>query len=321
MIIYLKDTIKNITSSLDSVVIIGNFDGLHLGHKLLIQIAKKESRFYNRLIILYSFFPNTLKVFNEYKKLYLIQNYYKKYNILFQIGIDLIIIEHFYKQFFKISSISFINNILIRQLNAKSIIIRKGFRFGRFESGDSFLIKYLLKKNHSVLYLQKHLLINQTRCSSTHIRKFIAIGSLINVFNFIGYHFHLNSIVCIGSKLGRTIYIPTINISSPNHIYPSPGVYFTYINIVKYKKKYISITNIGYRPTIKKQYSKYLTIETHIIQNDTYITNIYNNKIILFFIKKIREEKKFNNITDLKYAIKNDIVFIKKYLFKKFMYK
>ena len=321
MIIYLKDTKINTLSYLDSVVIIGNFDGIHFGHKLLIEIAKKESRYYNRLIILYTFYPNTSKIFYEYKKLYLIQNYYKKYNILFKIGIDLVIIEYFHKQFFKTSSISFINNILIKQLNAKSVVIGKGFRFGKIGSGDSFLIKYLLKKNKYILYLQKHLLINNIRCSSTQIRKFIEVGLLISVFNFMGRHFYLSSLICIGAKLGRIMHIPTINISTPNHIYPSPGVYLTYIKILKYKKKYIAITNIGYRPTIKKQYSQYLTIETHIIHNDTYITNIYNNKIILFFIKKIREEKKFNNIKDLKYAIKNDIVFIKKYLFKKFIYK
>jgi len=321
MIIYFKNSIKSKSICLDSIIIIGNFDGVHLGHKLLIEIAKKESKHYNRLIVLYTFFPNTSKVFSEYKKLYLIQNYYKKYNVLFKIGIDLIIIEYFNKQFFKISSISFIKNILIKQMKAKSIVIGKGFRFGKFGSGDSFLIKYLLRKNQYTLYLQRHLLIKNIRCSSTQIRKFIETGLLISVFNFMGRYFYLNSIVCMGASLGRVIHIPTINISAPNYLYPSPGVYLTYINIVKYKKKYISITNIGYRPTIKKQGLQHLTIETHIIHSDTYITNIYNNKIILFFIKKIREEKKFNNITNLKYAIRNDIIFIKKYLFKKFTYK
>lgn len=270
-------------------LILGNFDGIHVGHVELINFGIQKSK--NKVGIL-----TFLKSFKNDKDTYL-TSFKDKIEYFEKLGINYV---------FALDSNDFIKNteyidfidLFLKKINIKNIYCGKDFKFGKDAKGDvNILVSYFQNTYALNFVLDK----NGNKISSCNIKQYIKNGDIKEANNDLGYEYQIKGKIIIGKKIGRTLGFPTANIKlSFNYCLPNNGVYVTKIKIddIIYK----SITNIGVSPTIKNDNIR--TIETFIFD---FNKDIYGEEVTLYFIDKLRDEIKFNSITELKNKIKNDI--------------
>ena len=290
----------------NSIILIGNFDGLHLGHQKLFELAKKFKQKYSLNIGVLTFEPMPKMFFNKDLQNFRISNQKQKILLLKKFDVDFVIVKRFDKIFSKTKSINFIKKILYSKLKAKFIFVSNNFRFGNKREGN---VKQLIENEKLYDYKiikPKPLFKNNKIISSSLIRNFLQNGKLNKANNFLGRNWSIEGRVIKGRQLGKKIGFPTANIDIKDYIIAKPGVYS-----IKVKKKNSSkfirgIANLGYRPTFKQ---KKILLEVHLFN---FSGNLYNKDLTVNFIKFIRKEKKFKNVHHLKKQIKLDLLKAKK---------
>ena len=256
--------IRSITafnSSEKTIVTIGTFDGIHIGHqkilKDLIKTAKKEGK----KSVLLTFFPHPRMVLQKDNKILLLNTIEEKSGLLEKMGLDYLIIHPFSKEFSRLTALDFVRDILVNKLNTSRLIIGYDHHFGKNREGNIHQLKeYSLLYDFKVEEIPAQD-IDDVSVSSTKIRTALKEGNLKTANNYLGYHYMINGTVVSGKKLGGTIGFPTANleIKEPYKLIPKTGVYIikTHINTVLY----IGIMNIGFNPTVL---GKHQTIEAHL---------------------------------------------------------
>ncbi len=292
----------------NSILLIGNFDGLHVGHQKLFNLAKKFKKKFKSKIGVITFEPMPKMYFNKNLKNFRISNLNQKKEILKSFGTDFLIIKKFNRKFSKIKSLDFIKKILYQKLNTKFIFVSSNFRFGNKREGD---IKQLTSYERIFRYKlikPKPLKLRKKIVSSTLIRKLISKGKINLANKLLNRKWSIFSKVQEGKKLGKKIGFPTCNLDINDYVIAKPGVYAVKIYQKNKKKCLNGIANLGYRPTFNQ---KKLLLEVHIFK---FNRNIYNKYLTIEFIDFIRKEKKFKNINQLKKQINLDIKIAKKKL-------
>ena len=288
-----------------SILLIGNFDGLHLGHqKLFNQAMKFKNRFKTKIGVL-TFDPIPKMFFNKHLENYRISNFNQKVDYFKKFGVDFLINKNFDKQFSKISANDFINKILNKKLNIKFLFVSNNFRFGYKREGDVKLLKFNQKLYDYKLIKPSPLKINNKIVSSTEIRKLLETGKIKLANKMLDRYWSIEGKIQKGRKLGKKIGFPTCNIDIKDYIIPKVGVYGVRAKIEKNIKNYNGIANIGYRPTFNQNK---ILLEVNLFN---FSGNIYNKKLSVDFVKFIRGEKKFNGIDQLRNQIKKDILVAK----------
>ena len=290
----------------NSILLIGNFDGLHVGHQKLFNLAKKFKKKFKSKIGVITFEPMPKMYFNKNLKNFRISNLNQKKEILKNFGTDFLIIKKFNRKFSKIKSLDFIKKILYQKLNTKFIFVSSNFRFGNKREGD---IKQLTSYERIFRYKlikPKPLKLRKKIVSSTLIRKLISKGKINLANKLLNRKWSIFSKVQEGKKLGKKIGFPTCNLDINDYVIAKPGVYAVKIYQKNKKKCLNGIANLGYRPTFNQ---KKLLLEVHIFK---FNRNIYNKYLTIEFIDFIRKEKKFKNINQLKKQINLDIKIAKK---------
>ena len=291
-----------------SILLIGNFDGFHLGHKKLFRLANKYKKKLKLKIGVITFEPMPKMYFNKSLKNFRISNLNQKIKILRKFGVDFVVIKKFDKKFSKITSHNFIKDILYKNLRAKYIFVSNNFRFGNKRKGT---VKQLIK-NQKVFKFKiikpKPLILRNKVISSTLIRKLLFDGKLEYANKLLARKWSIESRVQKGRKMGKRIGFPTCNMDIKDYVIAKPGVY-----AVKIKQKNKSsilkgIANLGYRPTFRQ---KKILLEVYIFN---FSGNLYNKELTIEFINFIRKEKKFKNINQLKKQISLDLILAKKKL-------
>ncbi|MDA7798942.1 bifunctional riboflavin kinase/FAD synthetase [Flavobacteriaceae bacterium] len=288
--------IRSITafnSSEKTIVTIGTFDGIHIGHqkilKDLIKTAKKEGK----KSVLLTFFPHPRMVLQKDNKILLLNTIEEKSGLLEKMGLDYLIIHPFSKEFSRLTALDFVRDILVNKLNTSRLIIGYDHHFGKNREGNIHQLKeYSLLYDFKVEEIPAQD-IDDVSVSSTKIRTTLKEGNLKTANNYLGYHYMLNGTVVSGKKLGGTIGFPTANleIKEPYKLIPKTGVYIikTHINTVLYT----GIMNIGFNPTVL---GKHQTIEAHLFD---FNEDLYGKEIMIEFIYFLREEHKFKSIEEL----------------------
>tara|TARA_Y100000591_G_scaffold81521_1_gene68643 strand:+ start:1944 stop:2870 length:927 start_codon:yes stop_codon:yes gene_type:complete len=289
-----------------SIILIGNFDGLHLGHQKLFKLAQKYKKKFSYKVGVLTFEPMPKMYFNQSNKNFRISNLQQKIELLKNFKVDFIILKKFDKNFSKIKSEAFIKKILVKKLRAKFIFVSNNFRFGNKREGDvDQLIKYEKNFNFKIVK-PKPLLINKKIVSSTLIRNYLQKGNLIKANNYLNRKWSILGKVQKGRQLGKKIGFPTANMDIKNYILACPGVYAVRVKKNKDVKYYKGIANLGYRPTFN---GKKILLEVHIFN---FSGNLYNKYLTVEFVKFIRKEKKFKNVKQLQTQIKKDLLIAKK---------
>ena len=285
-----------------SIILIGNFDGLHLGHQKLFELAKRYKKKYSLKVGVLTFEPMPKMFFNNNLKNFRISNQKQKINLLKKFNVDFVILKKFDKKFSKIKSINFIKSILSKKIKAKFIFVSNNFRFGNKREGSvRQLIKYESLCKYKIVK-PKPLLKNKKIISSSLIRKLIQNGKIKKVNSFLNREWSIEGKVIRGRQLGKKIGFPTANIDIENYVLAKPGVYAVKAKKHNSSKFMRGIANLGYRPTFNQ---KKLLLEVHLFN---FSENLYNKYLTIYFKKFIRNEKKFKNIGHLQKQIKIDLL-------------
>ncbi len=290
----------------NSIILIGNFDGLHAGHQKLFKQAIKLKKKLNLKLGVITFDPIPKMFFDKKIKNYRISNFDQKVSYLQKYNIDFLINKNFNKKFSKVTYLKFIQNILYKKLNAKYIFVSNNFRFGYKREGNVSLLKSFQKKYKYRLVNPKPLIIKNKIISSTLIRKLLQNGELNSANKILKRNWSIEGTVEKGRMMGKKIGFPTCNIDIKNYVLAKTGVYAVKVKINKSRKFYKGIANLGYRPTFNQ---KKLLLEVNLFN---FSGNLYNKKLSVEFLKFIRGEKKFNGVDDLRNQIKQDLLIAKK---------
>ena len=290
----------------ESIILIGNFDGVHLGHQKLFKLAQSFKKKHKLNIGVVNFDPMPKMFFNKSLKNFRLSSINQKLNLLNNLGVDFIVTKKFDKTFSKTKSINFIKNILAKELKARFIFVSNNFRFGNKREGDVGLLTQNEEKYNFQVIKPKPLLINKKIVSSSLIRGYLEEGYLEKANKLLSRKWSIEGIVKKGRQVGKKIGFPTCNIDIENYILAKPGVYAVRVSRKNNFKTLKGIANLGYRPTFNQ---KKILLEVHLFN---FSGNLYNKQLSVEFLKFIRKEKKFRNIKNLKSQIKLDLKIAKK---------
>jgi len=285
------------------VLTVGTFDGVHLGHRKIIDRMNDLAAKICGESVIFTFDPHPRKVIApEETNLRLLTTLNEKIELFEQSGIDHLIIYPFTPEFAQLSYGEFVEQVLVEQIHTKYLVIGYDHKFGKNRQGDFEFLKSCADRLGFQIEKLDVLLMNEHNVSSTKIREAIQHGNFETANAFLGYPFTLHGSVVEGQKLGRKIQFPTANIeaSDPDKIIPGYGVY-----AVKVKVKghfYFGMLNIGSRPTVN-QNADHRSIEVNIFNFES---DIYDEFVELVFFRKLREEQKFSSIDELKNQLAKD---------------
>ena len=283
----------------NSVIAIGNFDGVHTGHQKTLRDAKKQAVKKKISLGVLTFEPIPIMFFKKKIKNHRINSLEQKKEFLKKQRVDFIIIKKFDKKFSNIDYLNFIKDILFKKIKCRYLYVSKNFRFGKNREGDIRKLKFFERKFQFKTIVTKIFKINKKIISSTKIRKLITTGHIQKANNFLGRNWSVRSKVIRGFQRGRKIGFPTCNLKLLNYVIPKSGVYSVRVKTKSFYKK--GIANVGYRPTFN---GKNLLLEVNIFGINKYL---YNKVLNIDFIKFIRPEKKFKDLEELKKQISSDI--------------
>ena len=277
---------------LPCVVTIGNFDGVHLGHQALLTEVKKRAHDLKLESAVITFEPNPKDYFSQNKPQTRISSLREKIELFNEIKIDRVHIIKFNQEFSKVTANEFIS-VLIKQLKVKQIVVGEDFCFGRGREGG---IKKLSASSMK-LNIKNKILMDGKRISSTLIRNLLANDKLDEANKYIGRPYSISGKVVHGEKRGRKIGFPTANIHMRHNRPPLKGVF-----AVKFQNHF-GVANLGIRPSIKGE--KKLQLEVHLLN---FSSDLYGQHVSVIFLKKLRDEKKFKSLDELKEQIKLDVI-------------
>ena len=305
---YLSNSFDKINIDEKLCLTIGNFDGIHEGHREIIENLIKQTKTSNLKSAILSFTPHP-KIYFKKQKNFMINSQSKKKEILKDLGLDYLIDLNFNDKFTQLSHNEFEDKILLEKLNSKRILIGKDFQYGNQRKGNIDTLKIFCEKNKIELeeiglILNDH---NSNKISSSAIRENLKSGKFELANKDLERNFSVAGKVIKGDQRGRTIGIPTANLEYPLNTITIPyGVYA--VETLIEGNTYFGIVNFGIRPTFNKDKP---IVEAYLFDFDN---DIYGKNIEILFHKQIRQEKKFNDIKELLNQINIDIAEAKKIL-------
>ena len=291
-------SLKDIPTPPDNcAVAIGNFDGIHQGHRKILNALIQEAKNDNLYPLLLTFHPHPAKILAE-KRIELIQTIEQRLNEIKKFGVQMTVVLSFDSSFAHTSSEEFIRTIILKKLRAKKVIVGDNFRFGRNREGDVTKLRELAYRYGFSVCSIPPVTVQDSVVSSSLIRKFLHLGEIEKANTLLGKPYEIEGTVIRGKSRGKRLGFPTANIHPLNDIAP-PGVFISKTEIGS--KMYPSITHVGSKPTFNE---KDVMIESFIIDYDN---SLYKKKLRVLFLKKIRDEKKFNTPESLSRQIRKDL--------------
>ena len=290
----------------NSIIAIGNFDGVHRGHQEIFKLGKKIAKKNKTKFGVVTFSPLPSEFFQKQKNNNRITRDDIKIDLLKKNKVNFVFVCNFNKKFSNISAEQFVKDTIVKKLNATYVLVGKNFRFGHKRKGSvSLLKKYGKIYNYKVLDL-KLSKQNKIKISSTRIRSAIEQGNLELATKLLGRNWSIKEKVVPGRKVGRSLGFRTANIEIKNNINPKTGVYA--VRALVNNKKYAGVANFGVAPTFSRNK---MVLEINLFKK---IPPFYGKTVEVFFIKRIRDEKKFKNRILLISQIKKDIIKAKQIL-------
>ena len=282
-----------------SIITLGNFDGVHMGHQELVRMVIRRAKETGAASMVVTFRPHPLKILAPEKCPPLISIYEEKIRLFEKLGIDVLVKIPFTVEFAAMTPEDFVKNILCDSLGAKEIFVGYNYRFGKGRKGDVKTLRALGERYGFTVREVEQISLDGEVISSTKIRHLLREGDVEHAAKLLGRTYAITGIVVRGDGRGKGLGFPTANIAPKHAIIPSHGVYA--VRLFVRDRLYDGIANIGMRPTFDK---KALAIEVHVFD---FNEDVYGEDISLYFIRKIREEKKFGSVEALVGQIRTDI--------------
>jgi riboflavin kinase / FMN adenylyltransferase len=290
---------RHFPSSQRSSVTIGNFDGLHLGHRRILEDLVRTATASGTASVVMTFSPHPLQVLHPGKAPKLIVPTEDKLARIESLGVDYLVLVRFDEALSRLSGEVFIREILVGSLRVQHVLVGHNFVFGYKRSGNVALLEALGRECDYSVHVIPQVAVRGNRVSSTGIRELIRSGRISQANRLLGRYYSLQGRVVSGAGLGRTVLFPTLNLEAQNEILPGNGVYTTLAYFEG--NSYEAVTNIGTRPTVS---GTCLSIETHLLQHTP---EVPPSNLDLQFLHRLRDERKFPSVDELKAQIGKDI--------------
>lgn len=284
----------------ESIVTVGVFDGLHIGHQAVIHHLLTQSEKFNLASVVLTFDPPPLAFLAPEKCPPALTTLPKKIEILERLGVDAVIFARFDSYLQQMSPDTFVQQVLLQRLHARRVIIGYDWQFGKGRSGNAAALKQLGKQYQFGVMIVGPIQLHGVPVHSTRVREAIASSNLDIVSELLGRQYSITGEIVRGEGRGRQIGFPTANIDAGNQMLPPSGVYAIQAKLEGCM--FDGVTNMGTRPTFD---GEKFQIETHLFDFEKIV---YGKKIEIFFIEKIRDERKFSNPETLIDQIKQDVV-------------
>jgi riboflavin kinase / FMN adenylyltransferase len=282
-----------------TVVTLGNFDGVHLGHQALIRHTVEEGKRLGVPSVVLTFEPHPLKLLAPARAPKLILLHKDKMRLFQSFGVDIVVIQNFDESFAALEAPDFVRSFLMERLRSKKLWVGRDLRFGRGRKGTvENLVQWGTRYDFEVGAVEP-IVVDQERVSSSRIRQLVEEGRVEEATPLLGrYHFVSGKVVS-GHRRGRELGFPTANIASRNEVLPQDGIYATLLQIGE--ESLSSVSSVGVNPTFGPAAR---TIESYILNFDR---SIYGESVRLSFVKRIREEKKFDSVEQLISQMRGDV--------------
>lgn len=285
------------------VLTTGTFDGVHLGHRKIIDNLRQAASEMNGESVIFTFYPHPrMVIFPEDNDLQLLNTQEEKINLLEAAGVDHLIIYPFSKEFSRLTALEYVRDILVEGIGMKKMVIGYDHQFGKNREGN---LEHLVELSSSFDFTVQEIPakdIDQINISSTKIRKALLEGDVATANSFLGYQYSITGKVVEGRKLGRTINVPTANIavSYRHKLIPAIGVYAVTVKVDG--KRYSGMMNIGLRPTVDSE----TTVPVPEVNLFDFEGDLYGKDVEVRFVARIRDEQKFSGVDALKEQLQND---------------
>jgi riboflavin kinase/FMN adenylyltransferase len=282
------------------VLTIGNFDGVHRGHLALFDLVRERAQEIEGQSAVMTFDPHPLKVMRPQKNPLLITPTPQKLNLISRVGIDVIFCISFTRQFAAISAPDFVEDILLRKIGIRELVVGYDYTFGHKREGDIALLRRMGKEHGFVVHVVEPVRVNHRLVSSTSVRERVQAGDLATARTLLGRDYQICGTVIKGRNRGaKLLGFPTANLELVDELTPKRGVYA--VRVLADAVTYEGVTNIGYNPTFG---NGTLTVETHLLG---YRGDLLGKAIQISFIKRLRDEKAFQGVEELAEQIRADI--------------
>jgi riboflavin kinase/FMN adenylyltransferase len=289
------------------VLTIGNFDGVHLGHRAIIDTVIERARAHDGEAVLYTFDPHPRKVLKPENGPRLLTTQSQKIELLEAAGLDVLIIEEFDRAFAATSPEHFIREHIHSRINPVEVYVGYDFHFGRDREGSMRLLTEVGPLLGFSVTIISEVTVEERDVNSTRIRDLLGEGHVEEVARLLGRDFSIRGQVVKGMQRGRGLGFPTANLAPENEVVPAPGVYVCRLRFVdgseaKAETTFRAVTNVGYRPTFDDRPD--LVPEAHLID---FSEDIYGREVELSFLTRLRPEQKFSGHDALRAQIERDV--------------
>ncbi len=298
----LRDPLGNDDPPQGAVLSIGNFDGVHVGHQAVLSYVVERAHSMEVPSLCMTFDPHPIKLLRPSDSPRLLTTLEQRLSLIEATGIESTLVVPFTHKLARMDAADFVSDVLVDKLRVREVYIGKNFRFGADRGGDVDLLK---KMGEKLGFLAESSPIVEAAggvVSSTRVRESMAAGRVDEVSSLLGRAAFIEGTVLEGKRLGRTLGFPTLNIEADNELEPRHGVYVTAAYLPSFNRTFPAVTNIGVRPTVYQ--NSMTTIESHLLD---FTADVYREKVRLFFLERLREERTFSSTMELMSQIRRDV--------------
>ena len=304
----LRDPLGNDDPPRQTVISIGNFDGVHIGHQAVLSHVVDRAQTAGTTAVAMTFDPHPIKLLRPNEAPRLVTTLDQRLALIERTGIQTTLVLPFTHRLARMEATEFVRDVLVDRLAVREVYIGKNFRFGADRRGDVALLKSMGQDLGFEAAAAPIVEAAGDVVSSTRVRQAITIGNAEEVAQLLGRWLFIDGRVLEGKRLGRTLGFPTLNIEVENEIEPNHGVYVTVVNIPSFDRSFTAVTNIGVRPTVYQ--NSVTTVESHLLD---FTADVYQEKVRLFFLKRLREERAFSSTMQLMAQIRSDVEATREY--------
>lgn len=297
----LRDPLGDDDPPRQAVMSIGNFDGVHLGHQAVLKHVVGRAREQHTAAVAMTFDPHPVKLLRPSEAPRLLTTLDQRLDLIARTGIDTTLVTPFTHRLARMTAAEFVREVLVALLEVQEIYIGKNFRFGADRGGDVALLREMGAELGFRAESSPIVEAASGVVSSTRVREAVSAGRVEEVAELLGRSHFIEGHVLEGKRLGRKLGFPTLNIEIENEIEPGHGVYVTAVHIPSFARTFPAVTNIGVRPTVYQ--NSLTTIESHLLD---FTADVYRERVRLFFLERLREERTFASTAQLMAQIRRD---------------
>jgi riboflavin kinase/FMN adenylyltransferase len=303
-----RDPLRSTDLPRGGIVTIGNFDGVHRGHERILESVIARAGETDRPSVAVTFEPHPLKVLHPEQAPRMIQTLAQKEEAIGKLGFTALAVIPFTRDFSLTEPEDFVSGFLAGRLAASEIFLGAHFAFGRAKRGSLELLRRMGASHGFLAQGVEEVLHEGSPISSTRIRDAVVRGEVAAAGAMLGRPFELDGFIARGDRMGRRLGYPTINLRPDNELWPADGVYFSKVYFPSFDREFVCVSNIGRRPTVYEEFET--TIEAYILD---FSSDVYGEKIRLFFFDRVRDEITFPSMMELTAQIGRDIEATRQY--------